>query len=102
MTEILESVGAFFRANIWTPVSSMTWKDGLDILLLAVLFYFLYSFVSVRRAGKLLFGLATVVVLYVVTGWLDLRAALAAVRGGVLRRYRAGRDLSARDTGRAG
>ena len=75
MTEILESVGAFFRANIWTPVSSMTWKDGLDILLLAVLFYFLYSFVSVRRAGKLLFGLATVVVLYVVTGWLDLRAA---------------------------
>ena len=75
VTEILESVGAFFRANIWTPVSSMTWKDGLDILLLAVLFYFLYSFVSVRRAGKLLFGLATVVVLYVVTGWLDLRAA---------------------------
>ena len=56
VTEILESVGAFFRANIWTPVSSMTWKDGLDILLLAVLFYFLYSFVSVRRAGKLLFG----------------------------------------------
>ena len=75
VTEILESVGAFFHANIWTPVSSMTWKDGLDILLLAVLFYFLYSFVSVRRAGKLLFGLATVVVLYVVTGWLDLRAA---------------------------
>ena len=53
----------------------MTWKDGLDILASAVLFYFLYSFVSVRRAGKLLFGLATVVVLYVVTGWLDLRAA---------------------------
>lgn len=75
MTEILESVGAFFRAYIWSPVSSMTWKDGLDILLLTVLFYFLYSFVSVRRAGKLLFGLATVVILYVLTGWLDLRAA---------------------------
>ncbi len=75
MTDIFESIGALFRAYIWTPVSSMTWKDGLDILFLTVLFYLLYSFVSGRRAGKLLFGLAAVVVLYMVTGWLNLRAA---------------------------
>lgn len=75
MTDILESIGALFRAYIWTPVSSMTWKDGMDILFLTVLFYLLYSFVSGRRAGKLLFGLAAVVVLYMVTGWLNLRAA---------------------------
>ena len=75
MTEILESIGAFFCTHIWQSVSSMTWKDGLDILFLTVLFYFLYSFVSVRRAGKLLFGLATVMILYAVTGWLELRAA---------------------------
>lgn len=75
MTEIIESMIAFIDTHIWTPITHMTWKDGLDILLLAILLYLLYSFVSVRRAGKLLLGLATVVVLYFVTGWLGLRAA---------------------------
>lgn len=75
MAEFFESVGQFFRTHIWVPISAMTWKDGLDILILAILLYFLYSFVSVRRAGKLLFGLGTLMVLYIVTGWLELEAA---------------------------
>lgn len=75
MAEFFSSVGAFLNAHIWEPITGMTWKDGVDILLLAVLLYFLYSFVSGRRAGKLLFGLATLVVLYILTGWVELRAA---------------------------
>lgn len=75
MADFFSSIGAFLNAHIWEPITGMTWKDGVDILLLAVLLYFLYSFVSGRRAGKLLFGLATIVVLYILTGWMELRAA---------------------------
>lgn len=75
MAEFFSSVGAFLNAHIWEPITGMTWKDGVDILLLAVLLYFLYTFVSGRRASKLLFGLATIVVLYILTDWVELRAA---------------------------
>lgn len=75
MADFFSSIGAFWDARIWKPIIGMTWKDGVDILLLAVLLYFLYTFVSGRRASKLLFGLATIIVLYILTDWMELRAA---------------------------
>jgi len=50
------------------------WRDVLDIVCLALLFFSLYLFVRDRRAGKLFVGIAVVVLIYFASILLDIYA----------------------------
>jgi len=56
------------------PFSTFGWRDILDIVCLAALFFALYLFVRDRRAGKLLAGVAIVVAIFAVSELLDMYA----------------------------
>ena len=58
----------------------MPW-DLFDILLLTALFYWVYSFIKTRRAGKLAIGIALVLVTYAVSDILNLRAVHQIIAG---------------------
>ncbi len=62
--------GSFFA----DPFSTFGWRDILDILCLAALFFALYLFVRDRRAGKLLTGVAIVVAIFAVSEVLEMYA----------------------------
>ena len=59
---VWDHICTFAMKYIVAPVRSMGWVDALDILLLAFILYQLYRFCKNRRAGRVLLGLATVVV----------------------------------------
>ena len=59
---------------VMEPFRSFDWRDGLDVLLLAILFFSLYLFVRDRRASKLLAGVALVVALFALSSILDMYA----------------------------
>ena len=72
-------MGLFFDAvkkiceqYIWLPISQFQWTDALDILVMTLLIYWVYSFIKVRRAGKLAVGLILVLLIYAFSGILDL------------------------------
>ena len=74
-------LGEFWSTYIVQPFTTFRWTDFIDILLLAAIFYGVYSFVRLRRAGKLVFGLAMVLVLYAVADLLSLRATTRLLGG---------------------
>ncbi len=49
------------------PFRDFSWRDGLDIFLLAVLFFAIFRFVSERRAGRILWGIGLLVGIYAVS-----------------------------------
>ena len=48
--------------------------DVLDIALIAILLFYLYRFIRERRAGKLAIGVVLLLVLEIISGWLELSA----------------------------
>lgn len=62
--------GSFFS----DPFTVFGWRDILDIVCLAILFFAMYLFVRDRRAGKLLVGVLVVVALFVVSDLLNMYA----------------------------
>ena len=64
--------GSCTRSFITGPLSSFDWRDVLDILVLAALFFGVYRYVRNRRAGKLLVGAALVMAVYAVSEILDM------------------------------
>ena len=64
----------FFDTYIWRPFAAFGWRDALDIVCLAALFFALYLFVRDRRAGKLLIGVVTFTLIFVATTLLDMYA----------------------------
>ncbi|MBQ9131094.1 MAG: hypothetical protein IJX62_01305, partial [Clostridia bacterium] len=56
------------------PFRQFGWRDALDILCLAVLFFALYLFVRDRRAGKLITGVVLVGAVFLLSGFLDMFA----------------------------
>lgn len=61
-TEIWNTISAFVMQYIAAPFCSITLPDVLDILILAVILYRLFVFAHERRAGRVLLGLASVIV----------------------------------------
>ena len=55
-------------------IKSIGVTDVLDILIVAVLFYYVYVFIRDRRAGKLAIGVGILVVFQIVSELLDLNA----------------------------
>lgn len=59
----LESLKTFFADKVVAVVKAMGWMDGIDIFILAVLLFLVYRFIRDRRAGKLLMGLVSILLL---------------------------------------
>ncbi len=57
-----------------STVKEIRFIDVLDILILAFVFYYIYSFIRDRRAGKLAVGLLIIMSLYVLSSALDMYA----------------------------
>lgn len=71
-----DEIFAFLQSQFSPPIY---WTDIVDILLLAILFYYAYRFVSERRAGKLALGIliiALVMVISDVVGFHSIRYLL--------------------------
>ena len=64
----------YFQTNVVDTVKTITVKDVIDIFLLALILYFIYRFIRDRRAGKLLMGLAFILVLSIASEALKLHA----------------------------
>lgn len=62
--QILENVKSIF--------TNFQWTDAIDIILLAVLFYFVFSFFKSRKAGTLLIGIFLCLLLYTAAVLLNL------------------------------
>lgn len=73
-TSVMNRLSEIFSTYVITPIKHIGWLDILDIILLAVLLYFVLRFVRDRRAWTLLVGFAAVGVFYFLTWLLDLRA----------------------------
>ena len=63
--QLNESV-AEFVGRVKEIFSSFVWTDAIDIILLAILFYFVFSFFKSRKAGTLLVGIFICLGLYAV------------------------------------
>ena len=74
MQEVWGSFGAFFKDYVVDTVRDIRIADVLDILILALIFYYLYSFIKDRRAGKLALGLALIVLLLFLSSAFNLNA----------------------------
>lgn len=72
MEQFLDFIENIWEQYIWMPLSRFHWTDAVDILVLTLLIYWVYSFIKVRRAGKLAAGLIVVILLYVVSGMMGL------------------------------
>lgn len=70
-TSIKDGVMAFL-SNAKNIFTSFHWTDAVDIIILALLFYFVFSFFRSRKAGTLLIGIFLCLVLYAVAMLLDL------------------------------
>lgn len=81
MSEFVKFMAHFWEQYIWLPVSQLHWTDAVDIVVLTLLFYWVYSFVKVRRAGKLAVGLLIVLALYVISDIFALNAVHRILSG---------------------
>lgn len=59
-------IGMFFD-SIGAAFSQIRWTDVLDILLVTLVFFVIFRFVRDRRAGRLLLGIALLVVLFILS-----------------------------------
>ena len=70
----IQGMSEFFSNYILSPIKAICWIDVVDILLLAVVLYYVLRFVRDRRAWTLLVGFAAVGVFYFITWALEMRA----------------------------
>ncbi|MBQ9783015.1 MAG: diadenylate cyclase CdaA [Clostridia bacterium] len=74
MNELWQYVVNFVNTNVIETVKQISVLDVVDILLLTLILYFIYRFVRDRRAGKLLLGVACVLILSLLSDALDMPA----------------------------
>lgn len=68
------SVIDFFKTYIIEPFLGIGFNDFLDILILALLLFYIYRFIKNRRAGKLAIGLLLFILVLLLSSLLQLRA----------------------------
>ena len=59
--------GSFSVEYFVEPFRGFSWRDGLDIILLAALFFAVFCFVRERRAGRILWGVGLLIGIYAVS-----------------------------------
>ncbi len=67
-------ITTFFKENIVDTVKEIRFTDVLDILILALILYYLYCFIRDRRAGKLALGLVLIVGLFFLSSAFNMYA----------------------------
>ena len=70
----IEKLQTFLASYILYPLSQFSFGDALDILFLTILFYGLFLFFSERRAGKLVLGMGIVLLVYLFSAMVGMRA----------------------------
>ena len=79
-TSLVSSMNTFVD-NVKGIIRNFDWRDGIDILILAVLLYFVCSFFKGKKAGTLMVGILICVVLYAVAVYLRLSAVRFVLSG---------------------
>ncbi len=74
MRELWNFILEFFEENVLNVVRTIRVTDIFDILILALIFYYLYIFIRNRRAGKLAVGLIFIVVIFFISSAFDMYA----------------------------
>lgn len=59
---------------VWNTLKNIRVTDIIDIILVAVMFYYVYRFIRERRAGKLAAGLLILLLVLLLSDILDMRA----------------------------
>lgn len=59
---------------VWNTLKNIWVTDIIDIILVAVMFYYVYRFIRERRAGKLAAGLLILLLILLLSDILDMRA----------------------------
>lgn len=59
---------------LWIQFSMIRWTDVFDILLLSIVLFYVYRFISERRAGKLSLGLLIIVLILVISEMVNFYA----------------------------
>ena len=67
----METIRDFF-SEIWVLLSSIRVQDVFDILIVAVLLYYIFTFIRDRRAGKLILGVALLLLIQMLSTWFGL------------------------------
>lgn len=74
LVSVWEKVKIFFSEYFFDAIKNIGIVDIIDILILSLLLYALYSFIRDRRAGKLTLGLILILSLFVVSSALNMHA----------------------------
>ncbi len=76
MGQVFEGLfdGGLTQSFFSAPLRAFGWRDALDILLLAALFFAVYRYVRDRRAGRLLIGVGALAIIYIASDVLDMYA----------------------------
>ena len=61
-----------FFSEIGVLLSSIKVQDVFDILIVAVLLYYIFTFIRDRRAGKLILGVALLLIIQMISTWFGL------------------------------
>ncbi len=72
--EIFASISDFFEDFVLEPMSQFKFKDIIDILILALLLFFVYRFIRNRRAGKLALGMVLLIGVLLLSSLFDMQA----------------------------
>ena len=59
---------------IRNTVMSIRWNDAVDIVIVSVIIYFIVKFIRDKRAAKLLVGMSFILIVYVISGFLQMYA----------------------------
>lgn len=62
----METVKLFFN-EAWVLISSISWRDFIDIALVTIILFFAFRFIRDRRAGKLIVGVVLLVAVQVLS-----------------------------------
>lgn len=80
ISAIWDSFCSSIENYIIFPLMNITIVDILDILLLAILFYLVYSFIKERHTGKLALGVGAFIIVYLVSDWFGMHAINSIMR----------------------
>ncbi len=70
----MESFTQFLNQYVISPIRGMSLVDLLDIILLAMLIYYVYRFIWDRRAGKLAVGVGLIIFAFILASVLEMHA----------------------------
>ena len=72
--EFFASIPDVIQTYVMEPLSQFKFIDLIDIIILALLFFFVYRFIRNRRAGKLALGLALLLLIMILASLFDMKA----------------------------